>query len=42
VARISPARQIVGYESGLALAAAQEQGFLSIGPLRLWIKERAD
>jgi hypothetical protein len=40
VARISPARHLVGYESGVALAAAHEQGFLSIGPLRVWIKER--
>ncbi len=32
----------VGYESGAALAAALDQGFESLGPLRVWIKDSHD
>ena len=34
-----PRLPIVGYESGDALVAAHENGFTSIGRLRIWIKE---
>jgi len=34
-----PRLPIVGYESGDALVAAHENGFTSIGRLRVWIKE---
>ncbi len=42
VARAFPTLPIVGYESGDALAAAHENGFTSIGRLRVWIKEDGD
>jgi hypothetical protein len=35
-----PGRTVVGYESGDALAAARAQGFNSIGPVRIWLKEK--
>ena len=34
-----PGLPIVGYETGDDLAAAQEIGFTTIGPLRVWVKE---
>lgn len=34
-----PARPVVGYESGDALATAVRQGFTAIGPLRVWLRE---
>jgi hypothetical protein len=37
VAGIWPDRPIVGYESGPELAASLGQGFVSLGPLRVWI-----
>jgi len=39
VATAFPRLPIVGYESGDALVAAHENGFTSIGRLRIWIKE---
>ena len=42
VARAFPRLPTVGYESGDALAAAHENGFTSIGRLRVWIKELGD
>jgi hypothetical protein len=33
-----PGLPIVGYERGHALAAALEQGFQTIGPLRVWLR----
>jgi hypothetical protein len=42
VARAFPSLPIVGYESGDALAAAHQNGFTSIGRLRVWIKEDGD
>jgi len=34
-----PGFAIVGYESGKALVAARAQGFRSVGPLRVWLKD---
>ena len=34
-----PGSVLVGYESGAALAAAQDQGFQSEGPLRVWLRD---
>lgn len=39
VAGAFPTLPIIGYESGDALTAAHENGFTSIGHLRVWIKE---
>lgn len=35
-----PAATLVGYESGAGLTAARRQGFVTAGPLRVWILER--
>lgn len=40
VARIFPRLPILGYESGDDLDAAHEHGFTSIGPLRVWIRDK--
>ena len=37
-----PTSAIVGYESGDALAVARRHGFVSLGALRVWIKDGAD
>lgn len=34
----SPGSAVVGYEAGDELAAAHRQGFVSVGPLRVWLK----
>jgi hypothetical protein len=39
VAARHPGLPLVGYESGDDLAAAHRAGFLSTGPLRVWIKD---
>jgi hypothetical protein len=38
-ARLAPGHPVVGYESGAALAAAEEVGFEPIGALRVWIAD---
>jgi hypothetical protein len=37
-----PSLEIVGYESGSALAAAHQHGFTSAGPLRIWINDSTE
>jgi hypothetical protein len=37
-----PGVDLVGYESGPALAAARAAGFSAIGPLRVWMRDRGD
>lgn len=37
--RTFPGSAVVGYETGDELAAAHRQGFASVGPLRVWLKE---
>lgn len=34
-----PGLPLVGYESGDSLAAARRAGFVSLGPLRVWLKD---
>jgi hypothetical protein len=34
-----PAATVVGYESGRALTAARRHGFVTVGPLRVWVLE---
>ena len=38
--REHPDLTVVGYESGDALVAARAHGFTTLGPLRIWIRER--
>jgi hypothetical protein len=38
--RLFPRSPVVGYESGDALVAAHRQDFTSVGPLRVWLKDR--
>jgi hypothetical protein len=35
---VCPGLDLVGYEAGESLAAAMDSGFLSTGPLRVWIR----
>jgi hypothetical protein len=37
-----PDRRVVGYETGLALAAALRLGFTRTGPLRVWLRTTPD
>ena len=37
--QVFPGLPLVGYESGADLAAAQEAGFTTIGPLRVWVSD---
>jgi len=39
VTSLFPAATVVGYESGEALVAARRHGFVTAGPLRVWILE---
>lgn len=39
VDRLSPDSAVVGYETADELAAAHRQGFVSVGRLRVWLKE---
>ncbi|CAL9546555.1 hypothetical protein SUDANB1_04340 [Streptomyces sp. enrichment culture] len=41
VGRLFPALPVVGYEQGDDLTAALRHGFEAVGPLRVWVHERA-
>ncbi|MEU2751564.1 hypothetical protein ABZ613_35745 [Streptomyces collinus] len=41
VGRLFPALPVVGYEQGDGLTAALRHGFEAVGPLRVWVHERA-
>ncbi|MFI2714802.1 hypothetical protein ACH5AI_00455 [Streptomyces collinus] len=41
VGRLFPALPVVGYEQGGDLTAALHHGFEAVGPLRVWVHERA-